>query len=188
MKRLSPDLTSQCIELPSPSRYHFRGALQRRIGDYNAAIDDYLLAMDKTDHDEESDTYTEAQRQLLLTYNDFAVECFTKGFYEEAVILLNKAIKGEKNEKGLYINRGDCFFRQGNFQFALADYQQALEIDGRDDAIHSRIAVIHNEYGVQDYQDKNYQVCNASTSSMKANYKMTIHFSQNRKNSYLLCF
>jgi len=29
-----------------------------------------------------------------------------QGFYEEAVILLNKAIKGEKKEKGLYVNRG----------------------------------------------------------------------------------
>lgn len=62
--------------------------------------------MDKTDHNEENPVYQEAQRQLLLTYNDFAVECFTKGFYEEAIILLNKAIKGEKREKGLYINRG----------------------------------------------------------------------------------
>jgi len=30
----------------------------------------------------------------------------SKGFYDEAVVLLNKAIKGEKKEKGLYINRG----------------------------------------------------------------------------------
>ena len=29
-----------------------------------------------------------------------------KGFYEEAVVLLNKAIKEEKNETSLYINRG----------------------------------------------------------------------------------
>ena len=83
-----------------------RGALHRRLSDFNAAIDDFLLAMDKTDHDESSDSYKEAQRQLLLSYNDFAVECFLKGFYEEALILLNKAIKGEKSEKGLYINRG----------------------------------------------------------------------------------
>lgn len=48
----------------------------------------------------------EAQRQLLLTYNDFAVHCYTQGFFEEAVLLLNKALKGEKNEKGLYVNRG----------------------------------------------------------------------------------
>ena len=76
------------------------------MGDFNAAIDDYLLALDKTDHTESSPTYQDAQRQLLLTYNDFAVECFSKGYYEEAVILLNKAIKGEKQETGLYINRG----------------------------------------------------------------------------------
>jgi len=54
----------------------FSGALHRRQGDFNAAIDDYLLAMDKTDHDEFNATYKEAQRQLLLCYNDFAVECF----------------------------------------------------------------------------------------------------------------
>ena len=83
-----------------------RGALHRRLGDFNAAIDDYLLALDKTDHNEDNATYLESQRQLLLTYNDFAVECFSKGYYEEAIILLNKAIKGEKREKGLYINRG----------------------------------------------------------------------------------
>jgi hypothetical protein len=69
-----------------------------------------LLALDKCDHNEDSPVYSGAQRQLLLTYNDFAVECFNKGYYDEAVILLNKAIKGEKNEKGLYINRGGGLF------------------------------------------------------------------------------
>jgi hypothetical protein len=34
---------------------------------------------------------------------------YSKGFYNEAVVLLNKAIKEEKNEKGLYINRGGWF-------------------------------------------------------------------------------
>ena len=31
---------------------------------------------------------------------------YSKQFYDEAVVLLNKAIKEEKHEKGLYINRG----------------------------------------------------------------------------------
>ena len=52
------------------------GALHRRNFDFNAAIDDYLLAMDKTEHEETHPNYKEAQRQLLLCYNDFAVECF----------------------------------------------------------------------------------------------------------------
>ena len=86
--------------------FFFRGALHRRLHDYNAAIDDFLLAMDKTEHNEFSNVYTDAQRQLLLTYNDFAVECFVGSHFEEAILLLNKALKGEKREKGLYINRG----------------------------------------------------------------------------------
>jgi len=35
-----------------------------------------------------------------------SVVLFVKDFFEEAIVLLNKAIKGEKDEKGLYINRG----------------------------------------------------------------------------------
>ncbi|XP_046370324.2 tetratricopeptide repeat protein 16-like isoform X1 [Haliotis rufescens] len=142
---------------PSVAGYHvLRGALHRKLHDFNAAIDDFLLALDKCDHDESNPVYADSQRQLLLTYNDFAVECFTKGFYDEAIILLNKAIKGEKNEKGLYINRGDCFFKQNELNFALQDYHQAMELDAGDQATKSRIAVIHNEFGVGAYQDKNY--------------------------------
>lgn len=50
----------------------------------------------------------------------------------------------------------DCFFREGNLQFAMADYQQAMELDQRDDAVRARIAVIHNEHGVDEYNMKNY--------------------------------
>lgn len=48
----------------------------------------------------------EAQSQLLLTYNDFAVQCFSRGLYREAALLLNKAIEEEKGRAGLYLNRG----------------------------------------------------------------------------------
>ncbi|MGH0169179.1 UNVERIFIED_CONTAM: hypothetical protein FKN15_056391 [Acipenser sinensis] len=94
----------------------------------------------------------EAQRQLLLTYNDFAVHCFTRGFYEEAVMLLNKAIGMEKREKGLYINRGDCFFKQRELEFALADYQQAEELDPLDRSIKIRFAVVYSTMGQRDYE------------------------------------
>ena len=51
-------------------------------------------------------------------------QCYNKGAYEEAVSLLNKAINAEKNEKGIYINRGDCFLRLEEYLYALADYRQ----------------------------------------------------------------
>lgn len=82
-----------------------RGTILRRLKDFNEAIDNYLKAVELCTDREESGLQ-EAQKQMLLTYNDFAVHCYAKGFYEEAVLLLNKAIKGEKSEKGLYINRG----------------------------------------------------------------------------------
>lgn len=94
------------LQFSSTSISFSRGALHRKLNDFNAAIDDFLLALDKCDHNEEDKVYINSQRQLLLTYNDFAVECFSKGFFEEAIILLNKAIKGEKSEKSLYVNRG----------------------------------------------------------------------------------
>ena len=42
--------------------------------------------------------------------------------------------------------------------FALQDYNQALEIDPNDQSIKSRISVIHNEFGINAYQEKNYTV------------------------------
>lgn len=91
------------------SSFSTRGAIHRRLHDFNAAIDDFLLSLDKTDHDESDNVYMDTQRQLLLTYNDFAVDCFLGGHFDEAILLLNKAIKGEKRERGLYVNRGGKF-------------------------------------------------------------------------------
>lgn len=151
--------TTTAIETnPAASEYHiFRGALYRRLKNFNAAIDDYILAMDKTGHIETDPVYLDAQKQLILTYNDFAIYCYQRGYYDEAIVLLNKSIKGEKTEKGLYINRGDCFVKQGDLIFALADYQQALEMDTSSWETKCRVGVVHNELGIISYKDKNYQ-------------------------------
>ncbi|XP_067398296.1 tetratricopeptide repeat protein 16 [Emydura macquarii macquarii] len=133
----------------------FRGTLHRRLKDFNSAIDDYIKATELCE--EEGAEATEAQRQLLLTYNDFAVHCYTKGFFEEAVLLLNKALKAEKNEKGLYVNRGDCLFRLGELTFALADYQQALELSPMDFSLRRRVGMLLDELGLQELKDRKYQ-------------------------------
>ena len=76
------------------------------MGDFNAAVEDYLCAMDKCGHKQDSPVYISASKQLILTYNDFAMECFKQRHFDIAITLLNRAIKDEKNEKGLYLNRG----------------------------------------------------------------------------------
>ena len=45
-------------------------------------------------------------RNINSTIMSAIIIFYSSGFYDEAVVLLNKAIKEEKNEKGLYINRG----------------------------------------------------------------------------------
>lgn len=48
----------------------------------------------------------EAHLQMVLTYNDFAVEVFSRGFHHDATLLLNRAIEEEKDQASLYLNRG----------------------------------------------------------------------------------
>ncbi|KAJ8006061.1 hypothetical protein DPEC_G00124350 [Dallia pectoralis] len=145
--------------------YLFRGILYRRLKNFTDAIDDLVLAVELSEaggqgvepQEDQREVQEEAQAQLVLTYNDFAVRCFSRSFYAEAVTLLNKAIQEQKEESGLYINRGDCFFKQEEWEFALADYQQAEEISPNDSVIWIRLAVMHNTLGTQCYQDHRYQ-------------------------------
>lgn len=83
----------------------YRGTMYRRLREFDAAMEDFLKALDMMSELQE-DMIQQAQRQLLLTYNDFAVHCYMQGAYQESVLLLNKALKAEQREKGLYINRG----------------------------------------------------------------------------------
>ncbi|XP_034451318.1 tetratricopeptide repeat protein 16-like [Hippoglossus hippoglossus] len=106
---------------PQDARLHlFRGILYRRLKDFTAAIEDLVQAVELSEEeagvkgqvevrhrqDERGSLEAEAEFQLILTYNDFAVQCFSRGLYAEAALLLNKAIEEEKEEAGLYLNRG----------------------------------------------------------------------------------
>ncbi|XP_066511003.1 tetratricopeptide repeat protein 16-like [Hoplias malabaricus] len=153
---------------PEKAEYYlFRGILYRRLKDFIAAIEDLALAVELSDAGEK---YPErgrpndfkalegdAQAQLVLTYNDFAVHCFSQGFYSEATVLLTKAIHEQRDESGLFINRGDCFFKQEEWHFALADYQQAEELDPQNRSVWFRLAIIHNKLGLQSFGSLKFQ-------------------------------
>lgn len=54
-----------------------RGAILRQTGNYSRAVDELLTAVDKCGGDAGGSViYTASCRQLVLTYNDFAVQCF----------------------------------------------------------------------------------------------------------------
>lgn len=52
----------------------------------------------------------------------------------------------------------DCFFRQGNMTFALADYLQALEMDPTNFVIHERISEIHAYRANVLFENKRFKV------------------------------
>ena len=97
--RLNPDKPEYNLQ---------RGVLYKRSRDFNTCIDDFLNGLQKIRELGVNDEQLVAnfRRQILLTYNEFAILCYERGFNDEAIILLNKAIRQEKNEKGFYINRG----------------------------------------------------------------------------------
>uniref|UniRef100_A0A4W4HE75 Tetratricopeptide repeat domain 16 n=1 Tax=Electrophorus electricus TaxID=8005 RepID=A0A4W4HE75_ELEEL len=123
-------MTTALEQNPEKAHYYiFRGTLYRRLNDFPAAIEDLALAVELGGEPERSVALEEDGRtQLALAYNDFAVHCFSWGFYSEAIMLLTRAICERRDESGLFINRGDCFYKQKEWHFALADYQQADDV------------------------------------------------------------
>ncbi|XP_072521005.1 tetratricopeptide repeat protein 16 [Salminus brasiliensis] len=166
---------------PEKAQYYlFRGILYRRLKDFIAAIEDLALAVEprdagaKSPEGQKPEDYKaledDAQAQLVLTYNDFAVHCFSQGFYSEATKLLTKAIQEQRDESGLFINRGDCFLKQKEWLFALADYQQAEELDPQNTSIWLRLAIIHNTLGLHSLGTLKFQeAANKFSTSIKYN-------------------
>ncbi|NXC49265.1 TTC16 protein, partial [Penelope pileata] len=81
-----------------------RGTLLRQLKDFSAARRDLARARELCAQG--SPAAQEVQRQLVLTYNDCAVRCYGLGRLNEAVKLLGEALRDEKTEEGLYVNRG----------------------------------------------------------------------------------
>ncbi|XP_019672139.2 tetratricopeptide repeat protein 16 isoform X6 [Felis catus] len=138
-----------------PGLFLFRGIMYRRLWEFDAAVEDILKALDMMSEHQE-DIAQQAQRQLLLAYNDFAVHCYMQGAYQEGVLLLNKALRDEQQEKGLYINRGDCFFQLGNLTFAEADYQQALALSPQDEGANIRMGLLQEKMGFCEHRSRQF--------------------------------
>ncbi|KAM6169979.1 tetratricopeptide repeat protein 16-like [Rhynchocyon petersi] len=160
-----------------PSLFLFRGTMYRRLHEYDSAVEDFLKALDMVPASQEG-FVQQVQRQLLLAYNDFAVHCYMQGAYQEGVLLLNKALRDEQQEKGLYINRGDCFFQMGNLAFAEADYQQALALSPRDPGARLRMAMLQEKMGFCEQRHRQFQ-------KAEDHFSLAIHHAPHKAQYYL---
>ncbi|CAD7667976.1 unnamed protein product [Nyctereutes procyonoides] len=160
-----------------PRLFLFRGTIYRRLQEFDSAVEDFLKALDMMSASQEGEVQ-QAQRQLLLAYNDFAVHCYLQGAYQEGVLLLNKALKDEQQEKGLYINRGDCFFQLGNLTFAEADYQQALALSPQDEGANLRMGLLQEKMGFCEQRSRQFH-------KAESHFSMAIQHNPKRAQYYL---
>ncbi|EPQ17193.1 Tetratricopeptide repeat protein 16 [Myotis brandtii] len=135
-----------------PSFFLFRGTMYRRLRDFDAAVEDFLKALDMMSEHQE-DMVRQAQRQLLLAYNDFALHCYMQGAYQEGVLLLNKVLKDEQREKGLYINRGG----EGGSGWAPEAPQGGREEEGKEETVKS-LSVPRTHVGKHCLQETGYSL------------------------------
>ncbi|KAM9207684.1 tetratricopeptide repeat protein 16 [Dugong dugon] len=169
-----------------PSLFLFRGTMYRRLREFDSAIEDFLKALDMAPENQE-DMVRQMQRQLLLAYNDFAVHCYMQGAYQESVLLLNKVLKDEQQEKGLYINRGDCFFQLGNLAFAEADYQQALALSPRDQGANLRMSLLQEKMGFCEQRRRQFHKAESHFSvAIQHNPQKARYYLQRAKSRQLL--
>ncbi|XP_076211727.1 LOW QUALITY PROTEIN: tetratricopeptide repeat protein 16 [Aptenodytes patagonicus] len=149
---------------PSAAEFFtLRGALLRRLKDFSAARKDLARARELGARG--APEAQEAWWQLAVAYNDCAVHCYALSRFDEAVMLLGEALRDERREKGLYVNRGDCFLRLGELAYALADYQQVLELSLGDRVVRRRVAAALHEQGQQDSVARQYQQAEACFSA-----------------------
>ncbi|XP_007942560.1 tetratricopeptide repeat protein 16 [Orycteropus afer afer] len=169
-----------------PSLFLFRGTLYRRLQEFDVAVEDFLKALDMVPESQE-DMVQQVQRQLLLAYNDFAVHCYMQGAYQESLLLLSKALKDEQQEKGLYINRGDCFFQLGNLAFAEADYQQALALSPQDQGANLRMSLLQEKMGFCEQKRRQFHKAeNHFSLAIQHNPQKARYYLQRAKNRQLL--
>lgn len=102
-------------------------------------------------------------RQRCLVFNDMALNFKVAEDYDQAITYMNKVIEietkwnKEKPNYRFFMNRGDIYRTICNYQFAIADYHKALDLDPKNWELKTRCAIIHNTIGEELYNSKQYE-------------------------------
>jgi tetratricopeptide (TPR) repeat protein len=73
------------------------------------------------------------------------------------------------------------------YDFALSDYNQGLELDGKDSSIKVRLSVVFNELGLLSYADKRYvQAFEYFDLAIQHNPKVAVYYTSRARARYML--
>jgi tetratricopeptide (TPR) repeat protein len=159
--------------------------------------DDNYYNMDEQDNEDEWYLPLELIKQRNLLFNEMALHYAEKGQYEEAVLLLGRAIDSELNvlDSGRFLefkcnyryllNRGDCHRMLKNFTQSLADYMAAWRDRPADWEIQTRIALAYYARGVVAFNHGSYHSADQDlTEAIKYNSKVFEFYSCRGKARY----
>lgn len=81
----------------------------------------------------------------------------------------------------------DCFFRANELHFALADYQQAHEMDPTDMSVLSRLSVVFNEFGILEYYERHYlEAIDYLSTALQYNPKIAAYYLSRGRARYMI--
>lgn len=130
-QKLYPDADSLARQIPPNAKTYpisqiLRGDIALKQGDTIAAkeLSDLALQKDST---------------LVQAYAFKADLYRHRESYTEAIVMLDRAIEGDPNNAGFYINRGLMFYLNNDYVKAIQDYNQAISLDsGNKTALYNR--------------------------------------------------
>lgn len=159
-----PQVLQQSIVLDIPEIYFYRANTQSFLGDSQAAIQDYSMAI-KTNpqfqgaYINRGSTYLELQEYSLaledltqaieldatsaLAYTDRGNIYYSLGQIPEAFADYDRALEIDPEFALAYENRGAVSANLGQYQKAISDFEKAIEIDPSDAQIYNNLGLAY---------------------------------------------
>ena len=129
---LSPD-DVEIITIPARLKQPLLTYLQKYHDISTETIHNDLHGFITNQHFHES-AYMEFHRGLTSQLRGYEVESIEEkqAAYEKSIVHYSRALKLKPDIPNVFINRGDAYFRTGNFDPALADFSKAVELNPND--------------------------------------------------------
>ena len=134
--RRSIDCCNKAIILDEkyPYAYYYRGNAYFELKDYQAALNDYKMAI-------------ELKPEIAEYHKGCAGVYFNLEKYKESLTEINKAIKLAPDQSMFYIGRGDIYSKLKRYKEAIEDYNKAIKLEPNNAQAYNNRGYVYNKLG-----------------------------------------
>lgn len=138
--------TSRALDPENYKVYYNLGNVLFMLGQYDAAVKNYLTALDKLPKDEKG-------KQTIkdpLPHAGLGNAYFMKNEVDRAIASFNKAIDWGSTDPNVYVNLGRAYADRGRFDQAVETMRRALELDPNNAIAHYNLGVLYKKFSRPD--------------------------------------